>query len=118
MRMYKWPNDMSTWWFGDGRMLNLNGGYYMHTDVGYMRLIYYFGLPCTLFFVWLLFKYAKILRKGISSKPLRYFFITLPIWFVILNLKGLTFESEYFVLFLVFSALIVKRKPVINSQTI
>lgn len=112
LEMYIFPNNMQTWLFGDGQMLKPNGGYYMSTDVGYVRLIYYFGLPCTLFFVWLLFKYSRILSRKIKSVPFKYYFFILSLWFIILNLKGLAFGSEYFVLFLVFSVLIRKNKVI------
>ena len=52
--MYIWPDNPQTWIFGDGYFNNprndpnylgeVTHGYYMHTDVGYLRFIYYFGL--------------------------------------------------------------------------
>lgn len=53
--MYVFPESMKTWVIGDGYFSNprntdpyfigrLTGGYYMGTDVGYLRFIFYFGL--------------------------------------------------------------------------
>lgn len=101
-RMYSvLPESLKTWLIGDGRMDDPKGGYYMHTDVGYLRLIFYFGLPGTFLFLWLLIKYYKILASLAPLKPIKLFFLMFVMWSVILNFKGLAFESRYFVLFLV-----------------
>lgn len=53
--MYVFPESMKTWIIGDGYFSNprntdpyfigrLTGGYYMGTDVGYLRFIFYFGV--------------------------------------------------------------------------
>ncbi len=53
--MYVYPQSMKTWLIGDGYFSNpadtdpnfigqRTGGYYMGTDVGYLRFIFYFGL--------------------------------------------------------------------------
>lgn len=55
MRMYVFPETMKTWLLGDGYFDNpvstdpyftgrVTAGFYMGTDVGYLRYIYYFGL--------------------------------------------------------------------------
>lgn len=54
-RMYVFPDNLKTWLIGDGYFNNpyytdpyftgrFKGGYYMGTDVGYLRFIFYFGL--------------------------------------------------------------------------
>ena len=59
--MYVWPEDIKTWVVGDGYFNNpvtvdphytgeITEGYYMNTDVGYLRFIYYFGVIGLLFF--------------------------------------------------------------------
>lgn len=57
VEMVKIPQDVKTWLIGDGYFLNAlqydinylgpeyTGGYYMGTDIGYLRFLYYFGLP-------------------------------------------------------------------------
>lgn len=54
LSMYVWPDNPKTWIIGDGYFNNpywdpnymgeMTDGYYMNTDVGYLRFIYYFGL--------------------------------------------------------------------------
>ena len=51
--MIVWPETLKTWIIGDGYFVNpsyipdrfgqTSGGYYMHTDIGYLRYIFYFG---------------------------------------------------------------------------
>lgn len=98
--MYFFPDNLNTWLFGDGKIMLKEGGYYMGTDIGYIRLLFYFGLPCTLFFVYVLLRYYQILRKSTQRKELKYLFFFLTLWMLILNLKGLVYESRYFVAFL------------------
>lgn len=53
-KMYRWPNNLHTWLIGDGYFNNPKDdiyyigrmwkGFYMGTDVGYLRFIYYFGI--------------------------------------------------------------------------
>lgn len=53
--MVVWPETLKTWLIGDGYCDNpladpnflgvITGGYYMGTDIGYLRFIFYFGLP-------------------------------------------------------------------------
>ena len=54
--MYVWPDNLKTWMIGDGYFENqrndpnyigiaTRNGYYMGTDVGYCRFIFYFGIP-------------------------------------------------------------------------
>lgn len=54
-RMVVWPDTLHTWLVGDGYIVNpksdpyyigeITEGYYKNTDIGYLRFIYYFGLP-------------------------------------------------------------------------
>ena len=54
--MYVWPDNLKTWMIGDGYFENqrndpnyigiaTRNGFYMGTDVGYCRFIFYFGIP-------------------------------------------------------------------------
>ncbi len=42
--MYKWPDNFRGWVIGDARFAGEGLGYYMGTDIGYCRLIFYFGI--------------------------------------------------------------------------
>lgn len=53
--MVVWPENLKTWFIGDGYIVNpkedphyvgpITRGYYMDTDIGFLRFIFYFGLP-------------------------------------------------------------------------
>lgn len=109
MSMFIIPENINTWLFGDGRMMEENGGYYMRTDVGYIRLLFYFGLPSTLFLIFSLIRYTDITIKITNDKVSRTFLLFFLIWILVLNLKGLAIEENYFVLFLVSGVLANKE---------
>lgn len=59
--MVVWPETMHTWLLGDGYIVNpkfidphyvgeITMGYYKNTDIGFLRFIFYFGLPGLLTF--------------------------------------------------------------------
>lgn len=67
--MYVFPDNIHTWLVGDGYMENPYDmdpyyigpkwrGFYMGTDVGYLRFIFYFGLIGTLLFVYYMYRVA------------------------------------------------------------
>lgn len=104
--MYVFPHSLKTWLMGDALYMDPSGsGYYMGTDVGYLRMIFYFGLPATIYFVIMLWRYYKILADLTTQKALKYVFGILIIATVVINIKVINFFSEYFVLFLVFLVL-------------
>lgn len=59
MRLYKFPTTWETWLIGDA-IYEAGNGYYMNTDIGYCRLIFYFGVIGFIAFMW--FEYY-ILKK-------------------------------------------------------
>lgn len=68
--MYRFPDSFKTWIIGDGYFDNPTSdpyyigymwkGFYMGTDVGYLRFIFYFGLLGLLMIMWFMFKVAQI----------------------------------------------------------
>ena len=85
--MIVWPESLKTWLIGDGFANNQDsnidffgrrtGGYYMGTDIGYLRYIFYFGL-LGLFFISALFAYATYaLSKYFKQYKLMFLFIML-----------------------------------------
>ncbi|WP_334124750.1 O-antigen polymerase [Empedobacter brevis] len=100
LSMYKFPTNNKTWLIGDGRMLMDNGSYYMKSDVGYVRLIFYFGIVLTILYFIYQFSIYLILMKSSKRKFLKYFFLMLFIWLLILNFKGLATFNNYLILFL------------------
>lgn len=75
--------DLYTFLIGDGQYIAKNGGYYMSTDVGYMRAILYMGV-IGLFLLLLMQLSIMKLKKGDEVKLKRYLFLLL----LLLNAKG------------------------------
>lgn len=72
--MYVFPETMKTWMIGDGYFSNPRdvdpmfigkdiGGYYMGTDAGYLRFIYYFGIIGLILFMYLFYKCFSFCKK-------------------------------------------------------
>lgn len=77
-KMYISPDNYKTWIIGDGYFDNpfycdpyyigpRTGGYYMNTDVGYLRFIFYFGLIGLSMFVVFFIKVTKMCIKRFSE---------------------------------------------------
>ncbi len=93
--MYVYPDNAKTYIIGDGKYYNTPGnpsnGYYKGTDVGMLRLIYYFGiigLVC-----YLLLQFAVVdtaIRSNKNIKHIKLFFLFAFLYCIILNFKGTT----------------------------
>lgn len=85
--LYVFPESISTWLIGDGFWSNPYGdGYYMHTDVGYLRLIYYFGFVGLATYLLLQFYAIKTVFKNYNLSVIFYRIVFS--YLLILNLKG------------------------------
>lgn len=99
LEMYQtYPNNIFTWIFGDGHYSDPFGnGYYMQVDVGYSRLIFYFGLVgLVLFFLFQFYLVRNAIRSFPNATKL---FVLSFVLLLALNLKGFADFSPYFLLF-------------------
>lgn len=97
--MYLWPKDEKTYWIGDGLFTDpYTKLYYQGTDIGYLRLIYYFGIPGTI--IYLLTHLYLIIRLTKKYPDYKIMFTLIMFYFLILNLKGFTDLIFLLVLFL------------------
>lgn len=99
LEMYQtYPNNLYTWILGDGLYSDPFGnGYYMQVDIGYSRLIFYFGIIGLA--LYLLFQFF-LLKNAIYSFPnASKLFVLLFFFLLILNFKGFADFSPYFLLF-------------------
>ncbi len=89
IRMYKFPeeNNYKTWIIGDARFFESSGKYYMHTDVGYCRAIYYFGILGILAII-ITQGYMALTVINCNERQYRFFFIILCLMYLVFNLKG------------------------------
>ncbi len=90
--MYVWPESLWTYIWGDGRFYATAGdpfgGYYMGVDIGFIRLIYYFGVFGLLAFYWLQFIAVKMIGKFFFYKH-NFFVFVMFLYILILGTKGL-----------------------------
>lgn len=96
-----YPNNFKTWVIGDGYYAKPFDptGYYMDTDVGYARLIFYFGIIGLLAYLVYQTTLIKIANK-ITNNEFPLFFFTIFVLLIILNLKGMTDITSLVSLFL------------------
>lgn len=89
--MFVFPDDLQTWIFGKATME------FWGTDVGYSRLLFYFGLPGLIMY----FFYSGVLVKYAFTKnvALNLTYIALLVLSIVLNYKGLTDLNAFHCLF-------------------
>lgn len=85
-RMIKIP-DLKQFLFGDGRYTK-EQGYYMDTDIGYLRDIYYFGVFGLICIYSFIFSFLKCINKNIATKEYRSFLVFVFLNIIILEIKG------------------------------
>ncbi len=80
------PDNIKTWIIGDA-MWKGKDGYYMGTDIGYSRNIFYFGIIGLFFYLLFHFVFLRkiFIRKSFKSPFVMY---SLFIYMLLLNLKG------------------------------
>lgn len=93
--MYVLPDNPKTYIIGDAHFYIRPGdpgnGYYKNTDVGYLRLIYYFGITGTL--IYFLLQYGAVINaieSNPGNKTLRMYILLAFVFCLIANLKGFT----------------------------
>lgn len=103
--MYRFPQDLKTYFIGDGWLNHpeIEGYYYMQTDVGYLRLIYFGGVVYCL--LWFVFHYLMLNRivMNLNNREVKWFALTLFAFLVIVNIKGLADFFPLMFLLLIFS---------------
>ena len=79
------PDNLLTWIIGDAKYVDENGGYYMHVDVGYLRILFYgglIGLFLYLLYIYNLARYTYI-QSGKNNEVklfLTIYFILVLMW--------------------------------------
>lgn len=106
--MYVFPDNFKTWIIGDGYIENpretdpyylgdVYGGYYMGTDVGYLRFIFYFGLLGLITFIYYFLYLTKCCMGKFSNQ--QYLFL----FFLLVNLIGwFKVATDVFLVFALF----------------
>ena len=117
MTMYLWPDNWQTWLIGDGQF-NVPGGFYMDTDVGYLRMIYYFGLLGTaVFFLIQLFLVWRI--RWLYRDRQVALLLTISLGYVlILNLKAMADVNIFLFLMLWLGVLVGEPDEELSSDSL
>lgn len=107
--MYVYPESLKTWIIGDGYFDNPSGhGFYMDTDVGYLRFIFYCGLSGLTVFI-LFFIYLTI-SMCLNFKKYTHLFLLL---FLFLLINWLKVSTDMFIIYALFLSI---SSPYINNN--
>lgn len=93
--MIVFPESLKTWLIGDGYMWNPQGidpyytgpiypGYYMGTDIGYLRFIFYFGTIGLLLFMFFIYTVARMCMQKFPMQKTLFILLLLlnyAVWF-------------------------------------
>ena len=93
--MFIFPETLKTWIIGDGYIINpkdidpyftgkMRGGYYMGTDVGYSRFLFYFGLTGLIAFSAVIYKAFRICYNRFTNQRALFVMLLLInfiVWF-------------------------------------
>lgn len=82
-----WPKNVKTYYVGDTRWTN-GDSYYGDSDVGYIRLLYYFGIPGVILFILYEFSAIKAISSAYGIYVFKDFFMALFLYSLILLIKG------------------------------
>lgn len=104
--MYIFPTNIYTYFIGDGLYTVDSGLYYMGTDVGYLRLLFYFGVFGILSFITLQVLMLLTSTQGVPHG--NTLFIVILLYILILNFKG--FADLASVLALFFTVCVFDKK--------
>lgn len=111
--MYDISFSEKTLFLGDGLSKGSAGGYYMGTDIGWMRNILYFGIIGTIFgYLYYEIRIVGLLRK-VSNENYIFFAVWL-LYLIVLNFKGL--PDYNFMIFLLTAYFIMKQQKFQNDR--
>lgn len=114
--MYVFPESIKTWLIGDGYFSNpkdvdpyftgkIIGGYYMGTDVGYLRFIFYFGLIGLIAMFMVIFKAGYYCMKSLSQYKMMFILLLMVnylVWFKV--------STDIFLVFALFLMVGIKNE--------
>lgn len=114
--MYFMP-EWTTLLFGDGLYTNKSGSYYMHTDVGFMRLICYGGLISLILTYSIVFKLVSSMKRINPHKTFNRFIGLSVLLMIILEMKGECYQRFIMQLYPLFLIMNYKNSIVCFNLT-
>lgn len=116
--MYIFPSEIKTWFFGDGKTVNDSGGFYMGSDVGYIRSIFYWGIIGTCLYLYIQYYMVRIGTNNNCEKSYRVFLSFLFIFFLVYWLKDLYSIEKLICLFVMVQAMSYRMNQINNIDEI
>ena len=110
--MYLFPDNLKTWWLGDGQFYNESGSFYMNTDVGYLRNLYYWGILGSISIYVVQFCYYRVVEKTANRFLLKRMCLFIILWTFAYNIKEFWFADLYWMLLL---ATFLKSRLLMNK---
>lgn len=111
--MYIFPDNAKTWLFGDGQMHTEQGGFYMNTDVGYLRNIFYWGVAGAFMIYFVQCLYCKTVMKATNLPIMKSLCFFIILWVFAYNVKEFWFADMYWALLL---ATFIKSRVIKEKQ--
>ena len=109
--MFILPNNLRTWFVGDGIAFDSIGSFYMNSDVGYIRSVFYWGIIGSLVYYYGMIYIYKVSKNRIISYPnISALYFMIIMWFMIYNLKEFWSAAPFLILFLVASIYLPIKK--------
>ncbi len=97
--MYVFPEKVSTWIIGDGRLANPDDTFYMHTDIGYLRYLYCCGIIGSLLIYYVQIRYCRIASALTDNRDYKYLFGFILLWAFIYLTKEIYNTAQWMTLF-------------------
>lgn len=111
--MYRLP-DLESLWYGDGKYFE-DGHYYKHTDVGFLRPIYFWGIFGTILYYFITLEIILSLSLVIRNKNSNFLFFGIILLLLCYELKG---EANLSVIVILFNFLFVVFSKDKNQQSL
>lgn len=102
------PDNLQTWIIGDGLYTNLDGTYYMETDIGLCRLLFYGGVMILLAFFSAQLLIVKNVKRLHACSSLVFLMFLVVVYTVALNIKGHT--DSFPILFLLYMSVYFEHR--------
>lgn len=111
------PTDLKTWFIGDAKYVDDRiGGYYMHVDVGYLRVLFYGGLVGLFLYLAYIFKLCKTISiRSNKERDYNYFVWLYYAMVLIWMWKGHN-DTNFFLFLLIFTSTIEYKQRIVGMK--
>jgi len=114
--MYIFPHNIVTWLIGDGFFMDPSGIYYKGTDIGYIRVLFYFGMIGLILYYFSMFYFVHVVKYYYHNKYIKYLIVFILIQTIVMNFKGYINADFYLGLFFVFGIFKFDFQRITNNK--